>query len=173
MHGLPVNTVHVLEVETVAIGTPSLVEYLFPLLVIVHRGNHVVEINFFTQVGLAGCQGSDIEFITFHECGGLHVSRSNHENLVGYYLVLLLGKIIDMHAAATTIPQVAAVTHEAAIVACANREFHDAVSDAVNVNTHGIIIGFCFAFFILGRIFGGVFRLFITCIHLVILRQEW
>ena len=54
MHGLPVNTVHILQIETVTIGTPCLVKDLVPLLVVVDGGNHVVKVDSLAQVGLAG-----------------------------------------------------------------------------------------------------------------------
>ena len=67
VHRLPVHAVHVLEVEAVAIVAPGLVENLVPLLVVVDRGNHVVEVHGLAQVGLAGRQGSDVEVVTLHE----------------------------------------------------------------------------------------------------------
>ena len=74
VHRLPVHAVHVLEVETVAVGAPGLVEDLVPLLVIIDCSNHVVKVHLVAQVGLAGGERCDIHFAAFQEQGSLTVA---------------------------------------------------------------------------------------------------
>ena len=53
LDGFPVHAVHVLHIEAVAVGTPSLVEDLRPFLLVVYRGYHVAQVYLVVQCYLA------------------------------------------------------------------------------------------------------------------------
>ena len=168
---------HVLEVESVAVSAPCLVENLVPLLVIVHCSHHVVEIDGIGQVSLARSKGYNVKIILFHESGSLHVGRRNHLGPVGHEFILLFSEVEHAYAAAATVPQVIAIAHEVSVTSCADGHLNNAVGDAVDVNAGGIGVNLCFcfiafAFLVLGSIGRGIIGLVTTSVHLVVLGQE-
>ena len=64
--GFPVYTVHVFEIEAVAVGTPGLVENLRPLGGIVDDGNHVGEVDGFFELHFRCREGAGVYFFTYY-----------------------------------------------------------------------------------------------------------
>ena len=93
VHLVPVHSVHILEVETVAIGTPRLIVDLLPLLGIVDVHCEIVEIHKLFGRSLVGREIHHVELATRCEECRLFAIGSHSEATVAKRLILLLVEV--------------------------------------------------------------------------------
>ena len=159
LDGLPVASVHVLQVVAVAEGAPDLVIELGPFLGVVHRGDETVQGHFVLQAHLGG--GSGHIHVTSFDEDSLLVPVADHHPGVGALFVLLGGKVEDPGAAAAAVPELAAVAVETASL---DGQLDDAVDDPVGVDGRGRLFsrfrGARFLRIGLGLVCRGLFHLY-------------
>ena len=132
LDSLPVASVHVFQVVTVAESAPDLVEELGPFLAVVDRRDQAVEGHLVLQTHLrAGC--GHVQVASLHEDGLLVAVPDGHPG-IDTILVLAGGEVEHARAAAAAVPEGLAVAVEAAAV---HRKLHDPVQDAVRVDLRG------------------------------------
>ena len=134
VHGFPVHAVHVLQVETVAIGAPSLIEDLGPLLLVVHLCHHVVEIDGLAEFYLVFGRCHHIGVLSFDKQCLAAVGRDHHASAARNQVVFLFFEVKHVRAVGAVIPHVLAVAEERAVTAGGHGEFDDAVGEAVDVD---------------------------------------
>ena len=135
VYHVPVHTMHVLQVEAVAVVAPSLVVDVFPLLRVVDCGRQVVEVHGIGKVDFALWQLGDIYIVAFEEAGLLGIGCDIHQGSGGYELVFLLLEIVEMGAAVAVVPQQLSVAVEVAIVVAAHWHLHDALCQTVAIDS--------------------------------------
>ena len=171
VHCFPVHTVHIFEIEAVAIGAPSLVEYLSPFFAVVDFAIHVAHIHRFAKVGLAARSVDNIEVSTLHHERFLEVVGRVDTSASHNGFKRLLFDVVSHSSAARVEVEPFAIAAEAIVIASAYaRHASDALGDAIDVDDNvvgallGVAIGFLLAS-LLGALwssFGSVFAIYVA-----------
>ena len=176
MHLVPVHSVHILEVETVAIGTPRLIVDLLPLLGIVDVHCEIVEIHKIFGRSLVGREIHHVELASRSEESRLLAIGSHSKEPFAKRFVFLLVEVEHRDGKSVVIPQLLAVAIEVAIVSARKWQLDDAVADSVDVDNGDILIGSSLLGFLVGLLFVvllGLVGLGCFHFHFVVFLNEW
>ena len=135
LDSLPIHPVHILQIEAITVGTPSLIKNLSPLLRIIHRSHHVGEVNLLVgiettrrdavgHVDLAVATREEERPITAHT-----------HRCIAHLALFAAFKVIDLGATAA-VPEVLAVAIEVAVVASTHRQLDDTCAKAFGIHLH-------------------------------------
>ena len=152
---------HVLQIETIAEGTPCLVINLCPLLRIIDRHLHVGEVNRLFEIGLALRQIGYIKTIPLDKERLLATGIDAH-TAIGHLLLLLFLQVETLCAALAEVIHRFSIGVEVGVATPCQRQFHGAIAQAfeVDANVHSAL---CLLF---------LSRLSATLFQLIILLQE-
>ena len=131
---------HILHIEAVAEGTPSLAENLRPLLSIIHRNAHVGQIHLLAQVGLALRNVCHEETLALLEQCLAAARRYIHESTVGHRLLLLILQIVEFRAATRVVIDLLARAIGREIERGSHRNLHDAFRQAIHIDANRLCL---------------------------------
>ena len=159
LEGFPVFPMHILQVEAVAEGAPSLVVDLCPLLLVVDGYLHVREVNRLAQVGLPLGNIGHIQVVALHE-DRLFASGVDAHLSVGHLLLLLFLQVEALRCPFAEVVDGLSVGVEVEVASACQRQFHDALTQSIQVDAHA------------GRLFGLLLLGGLVGLQLVVLLQE-
>ena len=134
-HGVPVDAVHVLEIESVAVSAPGLVEDLGPFLLVVNVGYHVREFHAVTFE--VDSSAGDVGDVVFAAVDDERFLSDDGEIAFGYLLGLSGGEVKGLGAAAASVEDDLAVAVDGTGSGGGAGHAQDALVDAVGIHLHG------------------------------------
>ena len=114
LNGLPVDTVHILQVETITESTPYLIIDLCPLLHIIDVSNHILRADGILQISL-GCGEVGNEHLTTSCEESLLAAGSYRERCIGNGLLLLCLQIEGLRTTCSSVIDLLAIREEVTV----------------------------------------------------------
>ena len=95
----PIHTMHILQIKTITISTPGLIEDLRPLLGIIYRNGHIIHIDRRTQISRSFRYSGYIKLVVLVEQSLLTTRSNRHHSTIGNRFFFLTFKIEKLRSA--------------------------------------------------------------------------
>ena len=142
---------HIFQIETIAESPPGFIENLCPLLWIVYRGNHVVEVYFLVQRSFVAREITYIQVAAFVEDGFFVSFGYAHVGSFGHDFFFLFSQVEYFGVAGVGIPYFFSVGIKLIIIACRKRKFEQASGQSFGIDSYsGCLTGFVIRFIFFG-----------------------